>query len=153
MAAGASNVELKGRIHRIGAGWKTTATNAKVNLRVAPLPVRPWLLLKCVAFYTLFVIYRAYRGFFIIVPAVFKEVEASLKKGMIEAENELNADVDPATGKLRPRSAIVITIGATMVTFAYSVKTLIGGLWKGASQAVAFARDTEVSKKAPKEQE
>ena len=72
----------------------------------------------------LFVTYRAYRGFFIIVPAVFKEVQAKLRQGLVEAENELNADLDPSTGKLRPRSQLLINVGAGLVTMAYTVKML-----------------------------
>jgi hypothetical protein len=53
---------------------------------------------------------------------VFKEVQAKLKQGLVEAETELNADVNPATGQLRTRSALVINCLAAMVTALYSAK-------------------------------
>ena len=51
-------------------------------------------------YYSLFVVYRAWRGFFIIIPAVFGEVQAKLQAGLIEAENELNADGEVLGGEL-----------------------------------------------------
>jgi len=53
---------------------------------------------------------------------VFQEVQSKLVQGLTEAETELNADVDPSTGKLRMRSAIVINCLAAIVTVLYSVK-------------------------------
>ena len=38
-----------------------------------------------------------------IVPEVFRAVQDKLRKGVTEAETELNADVNPETGKLRRR--------------------------------------------------
>ena len=85
-------------------------------------------------------IYRAYRGFFIIIPAVFKEVQGRLTAGLVEAESELNADLDPSTGKLRTRSAILISIGASAVTLIYTLKTISTGFVKGTKSILNFLR-------------
>lgn len=136
-------VELKGRIHELGGRCKTAALDAKTKMAAASVPMKPAYFSKCVAMYMLFIVYRSYRGFFIIIPAVFKEVQAKLTAGMVEAENELNADVDPQTGKLRPRSRAVISVGASIVTLIYSIKTVASGVFfffKSLGQAMAGTR-------------
>ena len=57
-------------------------------------------------------------------------MQSKLVQGLTEAETELNADVDPSTGKLRMRSSIVINCLAAIVTVLYSVKVrILGGVF------------------------
>mmetsp|Transcript_19848 Transcript_19848/g.45009 ORF Transcript_19848/g.45009 Transcript_19848/m.45009 type:complete len:218 (+) Transcript_19848:62-715(+) len=123
--------EFKGKVHELGAACKTAALDCKTKMIFASPLMKPYHLVQVILFYTLFIIYRAYRGFFVIIPAVFLEVQGRLKAGLTEAENELNADIDPSTGTLRTRSSILINIGASFVTLIYSVKTVTGGLFTG----------------------
>merc|ERR1711908_154697 len=126
-------MELTGRIHTWGGKLKTGAVAAQLRFGAAKAPMKPVHLAQCVTFYLLFVAYRAYRGFFVIIPAVFSQVKGRLRAGIVEAETELNADVDPFTGKLRRRSAILISFGALVVTALYSIKTCVGGIFAGLS--------------------
>lgn len=134
------DMELTARIHMWGGKLKTSAVKAQLRFGVAKAPMKPVHLAQCVACYFLFVLYRAYRGFFVIIPAVFNQVKGRLCAGIIEAETELNADVDPQTGKLRKRSAVLISFGAAIVTGVYSIKTVLGGLVKGAASLVGALR-------------
>lgn len=133
-------MELTGRIHTWGGKLKTGAVAAQLRFGAAKAPMKPVHLAQCVTFYLLFVAYRAYRGFFVIIPAVFSQVKGRLRAGIVEAETELNADVDPQTGKLRRRSAMLISFGAAIVTGIYSIKTVVGGLAKGIGMALGKGR-------------
>ncbi|GMH92483.1 hypothetical protein TrVE_jg6731 [Triparma verrucosa] len=97
----------------------------------------------------LFIAYRAYRGFFIILPQVFREVERKLSQTMnyapfidddistvtnkIDARirgepssSDLAEDIDPKTGLIRPRTTITVTLLAGMVTACYMVRGALG---------------------------
>lgn len=73
----------------------------------------------------LFIIYRAYRGFFVVLPAVFGEVykklEAAVESPFDPNVDPSDQDVDPITGKLRSRSRFVVSLLASMVTASYVV--------------------------------
>jgi len=130
--------EFKGRIHEVGGRCKSLAVAAKNNISTASPPLKLFYALKLCFYAFFFIIYRAYRGFFVIIPAVFKEVQGKLTAGLIEAENELNADVDPSTGKLRTRSATLISIGASIVTLIYTIKTVGKGFLMGIGKFIGL---------------
>ena len=86
-----------------------------------------YLLQSCM-FYSLFILYRGYRGFFVILPAVFREVYRKLETavddrpflddnegGGIRAEDDIN----PATGKVRWRTRVTVSVLASIVTVSY----------------------------------
>lgn len=75
----------------------------------------------------LYIIYRSYRGFFVIVPAVYSETVKKLRAGVID--NEENADVDPSTGKLRIRSSFLISCVSIVVTAIFALKTVGSWAW------------------------
>ena len=135
-ASSIKSMELTSRIHVWGGMLKTSAVKAQLRFGAAKAPMKPAHLAQCAACYFLFIIYRAYRGFFVIIPAVFNQVKGRLRAGVIEAETELNADVDPQTGRLRKRSAVLISFGAAVVTGVYSIKTVVGGVLNGAASLV-----------------
>lgn len=80
---------------------------------------------KACSLIALFIIYRAYRGFFVVLPAVFKNVYLKLELAVenpFDPSIELrDQDLDPKTGKLRSRSRIVVSLLAGMVTASYVV--------------------------------
>lgn len=80
--------------------------------------------------YALFIVYRAFRGFCVILPAVFTEVRRKLRLAMEQpvAEEDLAVadDINPKTGKVRLRTSIVVTILASIVT----VKYIVSGLFR-----------------------
>lgn len=88
------------------------------------------LKLKACLFYSLYMGYRGYRGFFVILPAVFREVfrrlETSVDFRVLDDNEDYNGEVDinPETGKMRWRTRITVSILAGIVTFSY----VIGGL-------------------------
>ena len=129
-SAGQGTRELKGRVHEWGEACQSSAQASKENMASSStsLALKPFYLVKYAAFFGLFVLYRAYRGFFVLVPAVFQEVQDKLRDGRIEAQNELNADVNPETGKLYARSALLISIGAGLVRVQSAIATALRAL-------------------------
>ena len=84
-----------------------------------------WLGLQACTYFSLFIAYRAYRGFFVLLPAVFREVYTKMEKldsPFVDEPGE--ADVNPETGKLRWRTRITVSILAAMVTLTY----MVGGM-------------------------
>ena len=75
-----------------------------------------------------FVGYRAYRGFFVVLPAVYGEVYAQALAQATEEHVSIRGvevadDIDPTTGKLRLRSRVVMNVGA----LAFMGALVVGG--------------------------
>ena len=75
-----------------------------------------------------FVAYRAYRGFFVVLPAVYGEVYAQALAQATEEHVSIRGvevadDIDPATGRLRLRSRVVMNVGA----LAFMGALVVGG--------------------------
>ena len=75
-----------------------------------------------------FVAYRAYRGFFVVLPAVYGEVYAQALAQATEEHVSIRGvevadDIDPKTGKLRMRSRVVMNVGA----LAFMGALMVGG--------------------------
>ena len=75
-----------------------------------------------------FVAYRAYRGFFVVLPAVYGEVYAQALAQATEEHVSIRGvevadDIDPKTGKLRLRSRVVMNVGA----LAFMGALMVGG--------------------------
>uniref|UniRef100_A0A7S2L6W7 Uncharacterized protein n=1 Tax=Leptocylindrus danicus TaxID=163516 RepID=A0A7S2L6W7_9STRA len=82
----------------------------------------------------LFIAYRAQRGIFVILPAVFRSVYDKLEQskavdyaGVFEEDNaaEITNDINPVTGKVRWRTRITVSALASMITLSY----MISGAW------------------------
>ena len=103
-----------------------------------------------------FLLYRAWRGFFVILPAVFRSVEAKLSDSVTDLhpfkDDELSAattslsgaggplDVDPSTGRVKRRANLTVSALALLLTFVYAARGIAGVLffagrnvWKGRS--------------------
>lgn len=97
-------------------------------LSYSDAPIRKAMTIaKACSFILLFILYRSYRGLFVILPAIFRNVfeklEASVGEDLL-AENDndvLDADINPETGKLKMRSRIVVSFLASVVTFSYMI--------------------------------
>jgi hypothetical protein len=95
--------------------------------------------------YTLFLLYRAFRGFCVILPAVFQEVRRKLQTAM--PEEAVEDDVDPTTGKVRLRTSLTISFLASIVTAKYMVMgvfRVLGKFIRGRSFAAAADEVTNV---------
>lgn len=83
---------------------------------------------KSCGLFTLFIIYRAYRGCFCILPAVFREVYRKMEVTVRDPFNEVDYtaattpdDISPTTGKVRLRTRVVISILTSIVTLSYVI--------------------------------
>jgi hypothetical protein len=88
--------------------------------------------LETCGLYSLFILYRAYRGFFVLLPAVFREVYSRMSATVdspfesTDLENSgggSRQDINPETGKLRWRTRLTVSLLAMIVTASY----VIGG--------------------------
>jgi hypothetical protein len=88
---------------------------------------------SCVLF-ALFIVYRAYRGCFVLLPAIFSQVYAQLSESMDspfglisdDSDNNMNnnnngKDINPNTGKVRLRTVVMVSAWALLVTLSYVV--------------------------------
>jgi hypothetical protein len=92
---------------------------------------------KACLYWTLYIGYRGYRGFFVILPAVFREVyrkiETAVDFRVLDDDEDVSSadtsargplDVNPTTGKVRWRTRITVSVLAGFVTLSY----VVGGL-------------------------
>jgi len=128
-----SEGKLLDRLNELGLSLKPNAQ--QVNLKAASATKRKSqiaLKLKACLYWTLYMGYRGYRGFFVILPAVFREVykkmETAVDFRVLDDEQDKTldtaGDVNPATGKVRWRTKITVSVLAGIVTLTY----VVGGL-------------------------
>lgn len=118
------------KIDDYGVALKPKAIEAKDKISTMTKPVKKfrYRLQACILL-SLFIIYRAYRGFFVILPAIFREVYKKMEKTVespfsdnyILNDQGEKQDVNPKTGKLRLRTTITVSILAGIVTLSYTV--------------------------------
>mmetsp|Transcript_16009 Transcript_16009/g.50192 ORF Transcript_16009/g.50192 Transcript_16009/m.50192 type:complete len:183 (+) Transcript_16009:138-686(+) len=111
------------RIHEVGLGMKSRGLAYRDRMHEARgvLPKLGFAAGALVNF-ILFTVYRAYRGFFVILPAVFVEVRRKLEREELRSL-DVTDDVDPKTGKLKLRSAILMNLGAAVFTAVLLIRT------------------------------
>ena len=82
--------------------------------------------------WALFLVYRAYRGFFVLLPAVFRETYRKLQYSLDSpfTDEPGTQDVNPETGKLRLRTRLTISVLSFMVTMTYVVGGTVNVLMK-----------------------
>lgn len=115
------------KLDSYGQSLKPRAMEKKGQLAIAETRSRRklWLGFQACAYFSLFIAYRAYRGMFVLLPAVFREVYTkmeTLDSPFVDEPGE--TDVNPETGKLRWRTRITVSILAAMVTLTY----MVGGM-------------------------
>ena len=131
------------KLENLGDSFKPKAQAATAKAYQAETWTDQLLLtLQICLYYTLFMIYRGYRGFFVLLPAVFRQVYARLETAV---DYEL-ADYDDTTGavvngsssseensvpkKTKWRTRITVSILAAVVTVQYVVSGLLRLAWK-----------------------
>ena len=135
-AAASDKPSIFARLNNFGLSLKDRSRRQREALQGANLLMKLPRGVYVAALSLAFVGYRAYRGFFVVLPAVFSAVRARVREGWVEVEEAATADVDPATGELKKRSAILINIGAALVVAAYMVEGVCTLLVRGAAECV-----------------
>jgi len=104
---------------------------------------------KACIYYTLFIIYRVYRGFFVLLPATFREVYQKLEKAMntenlsMEETGFTGNGDDLTSNSTRWRTKITVSILTSVVTISY----VVGGTLKMASKFFrTIAKTSDVPK-------
>ena len=132
----APSMTLLQRVDAVGQRLKPMAITAKDQSTAAASQDKSkqifYTLKSCVLF-ALFIVYRAYRGFFVLLPAVFRETYRKLESSSILApfvdEADLDddmRDVNPETGRVRIRTRATVSVLSMMVTLTY----VVSGAWK-----------------------
>jgi len=67
---GESKDELTGPVHVLGAAFKASLLTDVALIKTVALPLKPLVAVRLSIWAILFAMYRAYRGFFVIVPVV-----------------------------------------------------------------------------------
>ena len=127
----ASSAPVEGEkfdIHALGLEWKERGLANRNKARDAPtVPQKLAAVVTAAMYLALFTVYRAYRGFFVILPAVFVEVRAKLERRETVSLN-VDDDINPKTGKVKLRSTILMNIGAAVFTTVYVFATAFSAL-------------------------
>ena len=106
---------------------------------------------KACLYYTFFIIYRAYRGFFVLLPATFRQVyvkmEAAMNTGNLSLEeigfSESGEDSIRSKSTTKWRTKFTVSLLASVVTISY----VFGGILKMASK---FIRTIVTTSNVPK---
>jgi len=118
------NKSLLRTIDDYGLGLKPKAVkaNAKASLAETKSERIPYMAKSC-AYYALFILYRAYRGFFIIAPAIFRATCEKLESVVDEApfDDYPSSDIAEKNKKYPWRTRITVSILAAIVTTSYMV--------------------------------
>lgn len=104
---------------------------------------------KACIYYSLFIIYRAYRGFFVLLPATFREVytkmEAAMNAGNLSLEEigSDDSDKEVESSKSKWRTKVTVSILTSVITASY----IVGGVLKMATRFVrTIAKTSDVPK-------
>jgi len=90
---------------------------------------------KACVYYTLFIIYRTYRGFFVLLPATFREVykkmEMTMNTGNLSMEEiDFTESGNDTTSNVKWGTKITVSILTSVITTSY----VVGGMLKMASK-------------------
>jgi hypothetical protein len=124
------------KLNDLGAGLKPKAQKATAKGYEATTKSAQFGYgLQACLYYSLFILYRAYRGLFVLLPAVFKQVYVKMEEAMqssdmalVEAEEELMPPSDDGSVVYKPkkqmwRTRLTVSALASVVTMSY----MIGG--------------------------
>lgn len=116
------------------AGQKLKPAAAQANAKAAALaesPGRKYLYMaKSCLLYSAFILYRAYRGFFVILPAVFRETFRKLQDAVdgapfdeteMMAANDDDSREEDVVRPMKLRTRVTVSVLATIVTASYVV--------------------------------
>ena len=127
-APAANKPSLIARFNNFGLSLKDRSRSQREALKGANLLMKLPRGVYVAALSLAFVAYRAYRGFFVVLPAVYGEVYAQALAQATEEHVSIRGvevadDIDPKTGKLRLRSRVVMNVGA----LAFMGALMVGG--------------------------
>ena len=127
-APAADKPPLVARFNNFGLSLKDRSRRQREALKGANLLLKLPRGAYVAALSLAFVAYRAYRGFFVVLPAVYGEVYAQALAQATEEHVSIRGvevadDIDPKTGKLRLRSRVVMNVGA----LAFMGALMVGG--------------------------
>ena len=131
-------------VNDIGNNFKSMAQKAVANgYQCEQQNKKIGFAVKACVYYTLFIIYRSYRGFFVLLPATFREVYKKMDAAMAK-DLTLSDDVEDATSSTSKfRTKITVSILTTVITISY----VVGGILKMASKFVrTIAKTSDVPK-------
>ena len=127
-AAASDKPSIFARLNNFGLSLKDRSRRQREALQGANLLMKLPRGVYVAALSLAFVGYRAYRGFFVVLPAVYGEVYAQALAQATEEHVSIRGvevadDIDPTTGKLRLRSRVVMNVGA----LAFMGALVVGG--------------------------
>lgn len=106
-------------IDQAGLSLKPRAQLTDSKAKQAPSRLRKFLLrTKACLLYSLFILYRGYRGFFVIIPAVFREVYLKLESAVEPSPFDATE-----SNAVKWQTRITVAIMATVLTASY----ILGG--------------------------
>ena len=101
LSAAADAPTLNQQINELGLSLKAKGVQQRDKFVAAgALPAKAKHLVGAGLLFGVFVCYRVYRGFFVLLPAVFGEVRDKVRTEMLKKYGA-DADLDPKTGALR----------------------------------------------------
>lgn len=104
---------------------RAAATNMKAQSVVGNGTEKILLTVKSCSLYSAFILYRAYRGFFVILPAVFQQVyrkmNDSLNDPFLDDSETAEVGVVRTKTKAPVRTAIIVSFVSFMVTLSYAI--------------------------------
>lgn len=87
------------------------------------------LQMKAYMMFTGYILYRAYRGFFVILPEVFRAVYRKMKDAVnmtvFDDEFKDAGDLNLETGKTRLRTRVTVSVLASIITAQYVVTGML----------------------------
>ena len=136
-------------IDQVGLSLKPRAQMTDSKATQAPSRLRKIILrAQACVLYSLFIVYRGYRGFFVIIPAVFREVYLKL---------EATVDPLPMTetndGVVKWQTRITVAIMATVLTVSYIVGGFVRVMMKLGKTMFQTSDIAHSFEEAAKEQE
>jgi hypothetical protein len=135
-------------IDDLGQSLKPEAQKAKAKSEVAGVTTSQKILYSLLSYcyYTLFIFYRAYRGMFVLSPAIFRRVYSKLEEAIISdvvTENEIGNSSAVGDRVVSWRTKVTVSILAGIVTFSY----FLGGFVRVAGKFLrTIANTTSASK-------
>jgi hypothetical protein len=146
------------KLDEFGMGLKPKALKYKEKSAASGLETSKKYLYKLQSslLFVLFIFYRAYRGFFVILPAVFRETYRKMQQAVESPFNDdddnnddiIRQDINPETGKVRFRTVFTITILSAILTMSYVIGgalRVIGKFFKTITSTSSMSKSFEAA--------
>ena len=137
-SSSSNNKSLLTLLNEVGEKFKTMAQKSTANgIKSKNQSTKILYAAKACLYYTLFIIYRTYRGFFVLLPAtvrqVYHQMEVVMNTGNLDMIDENDDDTTTDTVKKNSwRTKITVSLLTSVVTVSY----ICGGVLKLVSKFV-----------------